>query len=300
MDQNSPYFKQAKLLVQVLPTVAKQTCFALKGGTAINLFMHDLPRLSVDIDLCYIPIQERDKSLDEIQQTMETIQAELEQQGYQVIPNNPQMTTRLLVEKQQVRIKVELSPVLRGTVHPVATRSIHPEVESIFGFAEIQVLDVDDLYAGKLCAALDRQHPRDLFDCKILMENQGITERLKDTFLVYLMSHSRPMAELLNPNLKSLKESYEKEFKYMTRTEVSLSDLEETRNQLIKMIHEKSDDNDRQFLLNLKQGKADWDSFIYPQAQHLPAIKWKIYNLEQMDEIHKIRAINNLKLALEL
>ena len=87
------------------------------------------------------------------------------------------------------------------------------------------------------------------------MENQGITERLKDTFLVYLMSHSRPMAELLKPNLKSLKESYEKEFKYMTRTEVSLSDLEETRDQLIKTIHDKLDDNDRSFYLTSNKGR---------------------------------------------
>jgi hypothetical protein len=130
------------------------------------------------------------------------------------------------------------------------------------------------------------------------MENQGITERLKDIFLVYLMSHSRPMAELLNPNLKSLKESYEKEFKFMTQTEVSLADLEGARDQLIKTIYEKLDDNDRQFLLNLKQRKADWDSFIYPQAQHLPAIKWKIYNLDQMDKAHKALATSNLERAL--
>ena len=59
MDPNSPYFKQVQLLVSVLPVVAKQECFALKGGTAINLFVRELPRLSVDIDLVYLPNRER-------------------------------------------------------------------------------------------------------------------------------------------------------------------------------------------------------------------------------------------------
>ena len=49
MDRNNPYFKQAELLVRVLPNIARETCFALKGGTAINLFVRDLPRVSVTL-----------------------------------------------------------------------------------------------------------------------------------------------------------------------------------------------------------------------------------------------------------
>ena len=66
MDRSSIYYKQVQLLMQVLPFVAKQACFALKGGTAINLFVREFPRLSVDIDLVYLPMKARDEALDEI------------------------------------------------------------------------------------------------------------------------------------------------------------------------------------------------------------------------------------------
>lgn len=55
----SPFFKQADLVVQILPFVNAETCFALKGGTAINFFVRNFPRLSVDIDLVYVPVEDR-------------------------------------------------------------------------------------------------------------------------------------------------------------------------------------------------------------------------------------------------
>jgi len=66
MDPNNRYFKQVELLVQMLPVVAEYDCFALKGGTAINLFVRDMPRLSVDIDLTYVRVNKRDEALAEI------------------------------------------------------------------------------------------------------------------------------------------------------------------------------------------------------------------------------------------
>jgi Nucleotidyl transferase AbiEii toxin, Type IV TA system len=63
VEPASAFFEQARLLVAVLPQVARHLSFALKGGTAVNLFVRDLPRLSVDIDLAYLPVQEREASL---------------------------------------------------------------------------------------------------------------------------------------------------------------------------------------------------------------------------------------------
>ena len=60
------YRRQVQLLVRTLPLVAQEECFALKGGTAINLFYRNLPRLSVDIDLAYLPLADRAQSLAEI------------------------------------------------------------------------------------------------------------------------------------------------------------------------------------------------------------------------------------------
>lgn len=67
---------------------------------------------------------------------------------------------KLLVAADGVQIKIEVTPVLRGTVFVPGLRSVAPAVEDRFGFAEAQMVSLPDLYAGKIAAALDRQHPR--------------------------------------------------------------------------------------------------------------------------------------------
>ncbi len=67
------YRRQVELLIRCLPAVEKQTCFALKGGTAINLFVRNMPRLSVDIDLVYLPIEPRDQTLLNIENALNNI-----------------------------------------------------------------------------------------------------------------------------------------------------------------------------------------------------------------------------------
>lgn len=80
----------------------------------------------------------------------------------------------------------------------------------------VRVLSLEDTYGGKICAALDRQHPRDLFDIKLLLENEGLTEKIKKAFIVYLISHDRPIVEVLNPGLQDIKQIFENEFAGMT------------------------------------------------------------------------------------
>jgi len=176
MDRNNPYFKQAELLVRVLPNVARETCFALKGGTAINLFVRNLPRLSVDIDLVYLPIEGRNASLTGIDNALNRIADSLEfnSPAYAVVRQIDGRGKRLLVRSDGAQIKIELSPVLRGSVFLPVMMTVSESVEELFGFAEIQVLSLPDLYGGKICAALDRHHPRDLFDVKLLLDNEGI------------------------------------------------------------------------------------------------------------------------------
>ena len=67
------YVKQVRLLVNVLPYIAKEGCFALKGGTAINLFVRDLPRLSVDIDLAYLGFEGRETAFKNINAALQRI-----------------------------------------------------------------------------------------------------------------------------------------------------------------------------------------------------------------------------------
>jgi predicted nucleotidyltransferase component of viral defense system len=157
---------QVALLGRVLPHVATETCFALKGGTAINLFVRDLPRLSVDIDLVHLPIEDRETLLIGIRSALGRIAQKIRE----AIPDSVVTDsanaggTLVLVRQRNAQIKIQVTPVLRGTVHPVELRAVRPIVEGQVGFAEIQVVSFADLYAGKLVAALDRQHPRDRHD----------------------------------------------------------------------------------------------------------------------------------------
>jgi predicted nucleotidyltransferase component of viral defense system len=167
------YAERVKLLVEILPTLAEEKRFALKGGTAINLFEHDLPRLSVDIDLTWLPVGDFANDTREISAALEAIGERLHSGPLrlQVQTSGTEATGvhRLLASRNRSRVQIETTPVMRGTVHPVRTMRVRPGVEQNFGFAEIQVLDFADLYAGKLSAALSRQHPRDLFDLQPLL-----------------------------------------------------------------------------------------------------------------------------------
>jgi predicted nucleotidyltransferase component of viral defense system len=303
MAQNPTSSNQVRLLVNVLPSVATQPCFALKGGTALNLFVRNLPRLSVDIDLAYLPIADREASLAGIDKALENISAEITR----TIPNvkvNPSFVhgtdkrIKLLVSRDGVTIKVEVTPVLRGSVYESELRETSPRVQAEFGYAQIQLLSFEDLYAGKLCAALDRQHPRDLYDIKILLENEGISEKLKDAFIVYLLGHPRPISEVIKPRLKDIEAIYHNEFSGMTVDEVSLESLLETRSEMITKLHSALTDKDKQFLLAVKRGDADWSSFTLPEAQQLPAIQWKLHNLAKMKTSKRKLALTELEIAL--
>jgi len=210
------YAAQVQLLVRILPFVADEAALALKGGTAINLFYRDMPRLSVDIDLVYLPIEDRTTSLHNIDAALERIVEQINKglvgAKAERIAGGGQNETRLLVRQGQAEVKVETSPVLRGTVYPVAYKPVTKSVQSAFGFAEMPVVAFEDLFAGKITAALDRQHPRDLYDVKLLYENEGLTDDLFRTFLVYLASSGRPPHELLDPNLLDLDKPFATEF----------------------------------------------------------------------------------------
>ncbi len=281
------YRHQVALLIRTLPFVAEEKAFALKGGSAINLFVRDMPRLSVDIDLTYLPIEDRTTSLAAIAAALLRIKNRIER-GVPGARANASRTageniaTKLIVRSGEVQIKIEVTPVLRGTVYDPVLAGVVPAVEDAFGFAEIQVVSFADLYAGKIVAALDRQHPRDLFDVRDLLTNEGISDDLRLAFLVYLASHNRPMAEVLNPTRKPLEGEFERGFAGMTKEPVELAELEAAREATIVAMVEKMPDEHRRFLLDFKQGKPDWDLIGIAEAQNLPAVRWKQRNLGKL------------------
>jgi len=304
MKKNSIYYRQVQLLVRILPLLDSEKCFALKGGTAINLFYRELPRLSVDIDLLYLPSEEREEALANIREALSRLSELIKKTipGIHIQNTHEQSNAlRLILQSDDVRIKVELSPVIRGTVFPEVRMEVCETVEREFGYAEIQVASLPDLYAGKIAAALDRQHPRDLFDVKFLLENEGFTEDLRKTFLVFLISHQRPMAELLAPHRKDIREIYESEFAQMAEVDIPVEELERTREQLVTVINKEMTSDERAFLLSFKERKPQWELLGLPNMEevaHLPSVQWKLLNLSKMDEKKHRQAAEKLKEVL--
>ena len=276
------YAAQVALLVQILPEVAKEDCFALKGGTAINLFYRNLPRLSIDIDLTYLPLEPREQALGNINAAMERLAVSIAQ-----IPSiktnrilgGGQGATRVQAGKGSVTVKIETTPVTRGVVFEPEIKRVSSAVEEQFGFAEMRLVSFEDIYGGKICAALDRQHPRDLYDIAKLYENEGLTDSLFRAFLVYAASSKRPLCELLNPNLSELETIYKTQFVGMTKESVPLKTLETTRLQLIANIQSRLTGDTTAFLRGLQKGTPDFTLLGLPDAADLPAIKWKLLNI---------------------
>ena len=217
MPADEQYRRQVALLIRTLPLVAQEKCFALKGGTAINLFIRNMPRLSVDIDLTYVPVKDRKKSLRDIDAALRRIADRITASLPSVHVDKSTLQaeepiSKLVVRDDRVQIKVEVTPVLRGCVYDPVEKSVSDVVEGLFGYAAIQVVSFADLYAGKLVAALYRQHPRDLFDVRDLLANEGIDARLRNAFIVYLISHDRPIAEVLAPTRRDISKEFARGF----------------------------------------------------------------------------------------
>ncbi|WP_413737540.1 nucleotidyl transferase AbiEii/AbiGii toxin family protein [Sodalis sp. RH21] len=300
MDKQSPYYKQVALLISALPVVAKERCFALKGGTAINLFVRDFPRLSVDIDLAYIPLENRELALPNVRAALTRIATGLEREAgaSAVLQTNNPDEMRIVVTSRDAQIKIEVSPVARGTLYPPEDRDTVEAVQDEFGFASIQVVSLADLYGGKLCAALDRQHPRDFYDVKMLLETQGIDRLIFNGFITYLLSHPRPLSEVINPRWKDISAIYNQEFSGMTFDDVSLEELIAVPEQMLAGLQAQFTQQDFDFLMSFKRGRPDWSLAPDSQIQHLPAVKWKLHNIGRMAESKRTEALDKLEKVL--
>lgn len=278
------YMAQVRLLTRTLPFIAEDPVFALKGGTAINLFHRDMPRLSVDADLVYLPLQDWQESLAGIDAALQRLTQRVERslRGARVHTAGRTDEVRLEIRHGNAAVKVETSPVMRGTVQPPETRRVTPRVEDAFGFAEMTLVAFEDLFAGKLVAALDRQHPRDLYDVRLLFEHEGLTDELFRTFLVYVASSNRPPHELLDPRRVDIEPVFHAEFAGMTVDPLPLAELEAARERLVTEIRARLDSNAMRFLLSLHDGAPDFDAIGLPQAAALPAVRWKLLNLERL------------------
>lgn len=282
------YAAQVELLVRAIPLVAREEIFALKGGTAINLFYRNMPRLSVDIDLTYLPLDPRDVALARIDEAFDRMAAAagelLPGVDAHRIAGGGGGDTRLQLQTREAVVKVEVSPVTRGTVAEPRRMRVTDPVEDAFGFAETAVVAFEDLYAGKLCAALDRQHPRDLFDVRLLYAHEGITPDLFRTFLVYAACSGRPLHELVDPHEIDLDRAFVQEFEGMTIEAIPLEALVETRRTLIQDLQARMIGSAAEFLLSVHDADPRFDLIGLPAAEALPAVQWKLLNLRRLKE----------------
>ncbi|MCW6034639.1 nucleotidyl transferase AbiEii/AbiGii toxin family protein [Pantoea sp. JK] len=272
------YRKQVQLLLDVLPEVAKEACFAMHGGTAINLFYRDMPRLSVDIDLTYVPIADRAESLVGINQALQRIQQNIYALRGSIQVQHRADVCKLQVTENEVLIKLEVNMVGRGLIADSVKMPLCEMAQEAFdAFCAIPVVAKSQLFGGKLCAALDRQHPRDLFDVKLLLDNDGFTDDIKRGLIYGLASSTRPMYEMLDPNLQDQRSAFENQFIGMSDIPFSYADYEQTRDELIRIIRASLTSEDKAFLLSFNRLEPDWTIYNF---EEFPSVKWKLLNLE--------------------
>mgnify|MGYP000859637171 CR=1 FL=1 len=284
---NQTYLDTARLLTQVAPLIFADSTFALKGGTAINLFIRDMPRLSVDLDLVFTDHSlPRDEALARINEAIRQSAERLKTRGFQthVLATVDAGETKLLVRRAGIEVKVEVNFVMRGTVYPVRTMAMTPMArDTLLADLEIPVVSLEDVYGGKLVAAMDRQHPRDLFDVMQLFAHEGITAGIRRAFVVYLASHNRPVHEVLFPSLRDVSQEYERNFKGMTTEPVELAALLAARERMVQQLQGGLDTDERRFLLSLVAGRPEWPLLGIAHAEHLPGLRWKLHNLAQLE-----------------
>jgi predicted nucleotidyltransferase component of viral defense system len=163
---------------------------ALKGGTALNLFLFDLPRLSVDIDLNYVGAVDRETMLDERSKVEQAVQAVCSREGMSVarVPGDHAGGKWRLRYDSSLggggNLEVDLNYMFRVPLWPVTTTDAK-QIGS-HSAAQIPVLDLHELAAGKLVALLARHASRDLFDAHQLLTHGDLDAgKLRLGFVLY-------------------------------------------------------------------------------------------------------------------
>jgi predicted nucleotidyltransferase component of viral defense system len=301
------YKNQFTLLLKILPCLRDQDHFVIKGGTAINLFYRDFPRISVDIDLTYTAIESRDLTIKHMSQGLRELELLINKR----LPNskinkqlskNREYITKVMVSDGNSIVKIEPNYIFRGHLFDATPSSIVERVTEEFGafIDNVPVASFCDVYAGKICAALSRQHPRDLFDIKLLLENEGLTDNLRQAFVIYLACDARPMNELLNPNRLDISKLYVKEFNRMALIPIELDELLQVRERLIKELLNTLTKNEREFLLSIKQGEPDYSLMPFDHLEQLPALRWKLVNVRKIEKIKRVNLLSKLKAVLDV
>jgi len=284
---NEAYKKQVALLLKILPEVAAEKNFALHGGTAINLFEQNLPRLSVDIDLTYTTFGERTQDLKTIRLLLEDLKKRIQKRIPAIRFSNPIVASenlKVICSTSEATVKIEVNQINRGLIGESRLMPLCEKAQEKFdSFCEISVVSAKQLWGGKIVAALDRQHPRDLFDINNLLTGTGFTEDIKSGFVFFLLCSKRPIHEVLSPQLINHEAVFGSQFKGMTDQSFTYKEYEEVRTLLVDTIHKNLTKDDKEFLLAFVKGEPAWDKVNYGMY---PSIKWKSMNIDSLKKIN--------------
>jgi hypothetical protein len=143
-----------------------------------------------------------------------------------------------------------------------------------------RTVSYSQLYGGKITAALSRQHPRDIFDCKYMVMDSF--EDVKNGFLLCLLGSDKPIIESLQPNDVDQKEALENQFQGMSDIPFSYDTYLFERDKLRKMIHDNLTDVDKEFILSFESGTPDWSKCCAGDLSIYPSVQWKLINIQKL------------------
>jgi Nucleotidyl transferase AbiEii toxin, Type IV TA system len=220
-----------------------------------------MPRLSVDIDVVFTDhTLNREDALRTIAANLKAAKSAVSTMGFRAkLPTTKSGDdVKLFVEGNGLQVKVEVNFVFRGTVLPVQQRPLNTVAQELFTTdITLPVLDPAELYGGKLVAAMDRQHPRDMFDVSKMLELFGWQSSFVDCFVAYLAGHNRPVHEVLFPKRLPLEPAFTNEFTGLTNDELSLALLEQTQERLIAQLPYHLTMAHRDFLLSMVRAEPE-------------------------------------------
>lgn len=286
------YLDKVDTLLHIIPLVTEEECFAIHGGTAINLFINNLTRLSVDIDITYLPLEDRESSIQHINEALLRIASQVKSvlKDVHIIPRLD--ICKLTCEYRGHQIKLEVNQTKRGVIGgEILTMPLCEKAQELFvTYVEARIVPLTLLYGGKIAAALSRQHPRDLFD----VQHMSLPlSNAKEGFLFNVLSSDRPIHETFAPNLIDQQQAIQNQFEGMSDIPFTYADFEKTRAQLIDNVNAMLTENEKKFLISFELGTPDWTLFDHPEYANYPSVQWKLLNL------NKLKQDNPLKLQEE-
>lgn len=278
---NNIYRRQVALLIRVMPLVFKIKDFAVHGGTAINLFHRNLPRYSVDIDVTYIPLEDREMSLKNINSHLSLLKTAIEKAVPGIRVTHKPDVWKLQCAKDGTTIKIEVNGIKRGIIGNIEKIQLCEKAREEFGmtcFANI--VSWSQLYGGKIAAALSRQHPRDLFDCRGI--SQDDFNAVKDGFMLCLLGSDKPIIESMQPNPIDQRDALANQFEGMTDEPFNYDDYQSSRANLIDVVNNGFTDEDKDFLISFEEGNPDWSKCCAGDLSGYPSVRWKLMNVEKL------------------